>query len=90
MFNLIDGNNGKGTKTSRRVNNFHMDSISDGKYILAAAKRSAGNWLKAQLDDRRYVASKPNRLATMNGRFACKHHLILAEQQMQKMVNKVK
>ena len=63
----------KGTKTSRRVSNFHMDSISDGGDFTSLREppkdpRAAG--LKAQLDDLSlHLASKPNRLATMNEAF---------------------
>ena len=63
----------KGTKTSRRVNNFHIDSISDGGNFTSlreppADPRATG--LKAQLDDLSlHLASKPNRLATMNEAF---------------------
>ena len=63
----------KGTKTSRRVNNFHIDSISDGGNFTPlreppADPRATG--LKAQLDDLSlHLASKPNRLATMNEAF---------------------
>lgn len=63
----------KGTKTSRRVNNFHMDAISDGGNFTSLREppkdpRAIG--LKAQLDDLLlHLASKPNRLATMNEAF---------------------
>ena len=63
----------KGTKTSCRVSNFHMVSISDGGDFTSLREppkdpRAAG--LKAQLDDLSlHLASKPNRLATMNEAF---------------------
>jgi predicted dehydrogenase len=63
----------KGTKTSRRVNNFHMDSISDGGNFTSLReppKDPRATGLKAQLDDLSlHLASKPNRLATMNEAF---------------------
>ena len=63
----------KGTKTSRRVNNFHMDAISDGGNftpLREPPKDPRATSLKAQLDDLSlHLASKPNRLATMNEAF---------------------
>jgi len=63
----------KGTKTSRRVTNFHRDSISDGgdfTSLREPPEDPRGTSLKAQLDDLSlHLASKPNRLATMEEAF---------------------
>ena len=63
----------KGTKTSRRVTDFHKDAISDGGDFIALREppqdpRAIS--LKAQLDDLSlHLAAKPNRLATMEEAF---------------------
>ncbi len=63
----------KGTKTSRRVTNFYGDSISDGgdfTSLREPPKDPRATSLKAQLDDLSlHLASKPNRLATMDEAF---------------------
>ena len=63
----------KGTKTSRRVTDFHKDAISDGGDFIALREppqdpRAIS--LKAQLDDLSlHLVAKPNRLATMEEAF---------------------
>ena len=63
----------KGTKSSRRVTDFHKDAISYGDDFIAVRKppkdpRAIS--LKAQLDDLSlHLAAKPNRLATMKEAF---------------------
>jgi predicted dehydrogenase len=63
----------KGTKSSRRVTDFHKDAISDGDDFIAAReppKDPRAISLKAQLDDLSlHLAAKPNRLATMKEAF---------------------
>ena len=63
----------KGTKTSRRITNFHRDSISDGgdfTSLREPPKDPRATSLKVQLDDLSlHLASKPNRLATMDEAF---------------------
>ena len=63
----------KGTKTSRRVTDFHRDSISDGgdfTSLREPPEDARATSLKAQLDDLSlHLASKPNRLATMEEAF---------------------
>jgi len=63
----------KGTKSSRRVTDFHKDAISDGDDFIAAReppKDPRAISLKAQLDDLSLnLAAKPNRLATMEEAF---------------------
>ena len=63
----------KGTKSSRRVTDFHKDAISDGDDFIAARetpKDPRAISLKAQLDDLSlHLAAKPNRLATMEEAF---------------------
>ena len=63
----------KGTKSSRRVTDFHKDAISDGDDFIAAReppKDPRAISLKAQLDDLSLnLAAKPNRLATMKEAF---------------------
>ena len=63
----------KGTKTSRRVTDFHRDSISEGRdftYLREPPEDPRATSLKAQLDDLSlHLASKPNRLATMEEAF---------------------
>mgnify|MGYP001168274057 FL=1 len=63
----------KGTKTSRRVTNFYRDSVSDGgdfTYLREPPKDPRAISLKAQLDDLSlHLASKPNRLATIDEAF---------------------
>ena len=63
----------KGTKTSRRVTDFHRDSISEGRDFISLREPPEdprATSLKAQLDDLSlHLASKPNRLATMEEAF---------------------
>jgi predicted dehydrogenase len=63
----------KGTKSSRRVTDFHKDTLSDGGDFIALReppKDSRAISLKAQLDDLSlHLAAKPNRLATMKEAF---------------------
>ena len=63
----------KGTKSSRRVTDFHKDAISDGDDFIAVReppKDPRAISLKAQLDDLSlHLAAKPNRLATMKEAF---------------------
>ena len=63
----------KGTRTSRRVTDFHKDAISDGGDFIALRKQPKDPRaisLKAQLDDLSlHLAAKPNRLATMEEAF---------------------
>ena len=63
----------KGTKSSRRVTDFHKDAISDGGDFIAVReppKDPRAISLKAQLDDLSlHLAAKPNRLATMQEAF---------------------
>jgi predicted dehydrogenase len=63
----------KGTKSSRRVTDFHKDAISDGGAFIALReppKDPRAISLKAQLDDLSlHLAAKPNRLATMEEAF---------------------
>lgn len=63
----------KGTKTSRRVTDFHRDSISEGRDFTSLREPPEdprATSLKAQLDDLSlHLASKPNRLATMEEAF---------------------
>ena len=63
----------KGTKTSRRVTDFHRDSISEGRDFISLREPPEdprATSLKAQLDDLLlHLASKPNRLATMEEAF---------------------
>ena len=63
----------KGTKTSRRVTDFHRDSISEGRDftpLREPPEDPRATSLKAQLDDLSlHLASKPNRLATMEEAF---------------------
>ena len=54
----------KGTKTSRRITNFHQDSISEGGDFFAlrkSPKDPRAISLKAQLDNLSlHLAAKPN------------------------------
>ena len=63
----------KGTKSSRRVTDFHKDAISYGDDFIAVReppKDPRAISLKAQLDDLLlHLAAKPNRLATMKEAF---------------------
>jgi len=63
----------KGTKSSRRVTDFHKDTLSDGGDFITLReppKDSRAISLKAQLDDLSlHLAAKPNRLATMKEAF---------------------
>jgi len=63
----------KGTKTSRRVTDFHRDLISEGRDFIPLREPPEdprATSLKAQLDDLSlHLASKPNRLATMEEAF---------------------
>ena len=63
----------KGTKSSRRVTDFHKDAISDGGAFIALReppKDPRAISLKAQLDDLSlHLVAKPNRLATMEEAF---------------------
>ena len=63
----------KGTKTSRRITDFHKDSISDGSDFIALReplKDPRAISLKVQLDELSLLlAAKPNRLATMDEAF---------------------
>jgi len=63
----------KGTKTSRRVTDFHRDSISYGRDFTSLREPPEdvrATSLKAQLDDLSlHLASKPNKLATMEEAF---------------------
>jgi predicted dehydrogenase len=63
----------KGTKSSRRVTDFHKDATSDGGNFIALReqpKDPRAISLKAQLDDLSlHLAAKPNRLATMEEAF---------------------
>ena len=63
----------KGTKTSRRVTDFHRDSISEGRDFTSLREPPEdprATSLKAQLDDLSlHLTSKPNRLATMDEAF---------------------
>jgi predicted dehydrogenase len=63
----------KGTKFSRRVTDFHKDTMSDGDDFIAVReppKDPRAISLKAQLDDLSlHLAAKPNRLATMKEAF---------------------
>ena len=63
----------KGTKSSRRVTDFHKDAISDGEDFIAVReppKDPRAISLKAQLDDLSlHLVAKPNRLATMKEAF---------------------
>ena len=63
----------KGTKSSRRVTDFHKDTLSDGGDFITLReppKDSRAVSLKAQLDDLSlHLAAKPNRLATMKEAF---------------------
>ena len=63
----------KGTKSSRRVTDFHKDAISYGDDFIAVReppKDPRAISLKAQLDDLSlHLAAKPNRLATMKEAF---------------------
>jgi predicted dehydrogenase len=63
----------KGTKSSRRITEFHKDAITDGGNFVALReppKDPRAISLKAQLDDLLlHLAAKPNRLATMEEAF---------------------
>jgi hypothetical protein len=63
----------KGTKSSRRVTDFHKDAISDSSDFIAVReppKDPRAISLKAQLDDLSlHLAAKSNRLATMEEAF---------------------
>ena len=63
----------KGTKSSRRITEFHKDAITDGGNFVALReppKDPRAVSLKAQLDDLLlHLAAKPNRLATMEEAF---------------------
>ena len=63
----------KGTKSSRRVTDFHKDATSYGddfKAVREPPKDPRAISLKAQLDDLSlHLAAKPNRLATMKEAF---------------------